>query len=107
MIKLKFDPDMIKAILDEKDPEGLIDMGAPYHGDEYHSEAQMIYNRLVSENIRDLGSITIKVIGVMFEMFGISSSCYDSENGDLISRNDVHFDFKYIERRLKCFESIA
>lgn len=108
MTKLKFDVDMIEAILVEQDPEGLISMGAP--SDEYSSEAQMIHNRLTNEDFKDLNTITIKVIGVLFEMFAVSTEAYKAG----VKLPGLHFDYKYVSfndslglHRLKHFENIA
>ncbi len=105
---MKFDIDMIEAILVEQDPEGLIRMGAP--SDEYKSEAQMIYNRITNENIKNIDSLIIKVIGVMFEMFGVSTESYKGG----VKQPGLHFNHKYVSftdgpglHRLKHFENIA
>ncbi len=60
--------DLIEKILIEHDTEGLIKMGAP--NDEYSSEAERIYNRIITENRINIIDYTSAVVFVFAEAFG-------------------------------------
>ncbi len=77
---------LIEEILIEQDPEGLIKMGAP--DDEYSSEAELIYNRIITENKYTVISYTTAVVFVFYEMFGSSHNPYDDF--------DINFNKKYL-----------
>lgn len=58
----------IEKILVDHDPEGLIRSGAPI--DEYSSEANLIYKRIIDENKNSLWHITSIVVFIFSESFG-------------------------------------
>ena len=66
---------LIDQVLIEQDPEGLIKMGAP--DDEYSSEAEKIYNRIITENKKNIIDYTSAVVFVFYEAFG----SYSNEEG--------------------------
>lgn len=97
-----FNVDMIEAILIEQDIEGLIKLGAP--SDEYSSEAKMLYNRISNEDIKDVSDITVKLIGLFFEQFAVSSEHFES--GEKVK--GFYFSKTYLNpSRIKRFEIIA
>lgn len=67
--------ELIHKILIESDPEGLVKMGAPI--DEYSSEAEKIYKRIIFEDRLDIIDYTSAVVFVFAEAF----SCWSNEDG--------------------------
>ena len=67
--------ELINQILIEHDPEGLIKLGAPI--DEYRSESERIYNRIITENRINIIDYTSAVVFVFAEAF----STWSDEEG--------------------------
>ncbi len=75
MISIK----LIKDILREQDPERLIDHACKNY-DEYDSEAELIYNRIITENKKRLDEYTSAVIFVFYESIGASMNPFDPDD---------------------------
>jgi hypothetical protein len=89
--------DLIDKILVDQDPERLID---PVYNntDEYRSEAEKIYNRIMTENKIHLIDIVSTVVFVFYESFGSWSNEY----------GDFGYDSKYLtESKLDRLETVG
>lgn len=82
---------LIEAILIEQDPEGLISMGAPE--DEYISEAETIYSRIINETKVSIIDYTNTIVFVFAEAF----SPWSNED-NVFGYDNTYLSFKRIER---------